>query len=370
MVEKKRILVGYIGDGHAGGLDRYILNLIDSVDCEQYRIDLLTTHINLELCRELEKVNIGLLEIPGLKAPVRQYKKLIQIMKNGRYDAVYINISTAINIMGLVAAKRVGINNRIVHSHSSGIDNEKQYKRMILTGIHNIGKLIIAGTANVFIGCSQKAGEWMYTKKILQSKAFFVVHNSVSLKRYKFDSETRASMRKKMSWDGKKIILHVANFTYPKNHEFILEVFKKVHDKDEKCILVLVGEGYKEAKIRELAERYGIKDCVYFTGLVSNVKEYLDASDIFVLPSKFEGYPISALEAQVNGMQCLLSDKVTDEAQISKSCRMLPLDADEWAASIMKAEISDARTVMENIEEFDNNILSRSIEKIWSRECT
>lgn len=369
MSEKKRILIGYIGDGHAGGVDKYILNLIYSINMEKYSIDILTNKINLKLAEQLEKKHIGLLEIPTLKHPISQYKVLKRLMEKKKYDVCYFNISTAINILGLLAAKKTGIPNRIVHSHSSGIDIENNCKREIIGIIHSLGKLFIKNTANSFIACSKKAGEWMFDQKIMQSPAFFLVYNSLSLEKFIFNPDSRKAMRERMNWKEKKIILHVANFTYQKNHEFLIKTFNNICKKNRGYILVLAGDGSGEEKVHKMVKEYGIEKFVVFTGKVSNIADYMNAADIFVLPSRFEGYPISALEAQINGLQCFLSDNITSESKIEEHCQMLPLDEQCWTEHIMNAKISECHYIVPNADQFDNKNLGNTIEKIWDRMC-
>lgn len=367
MKKKQRVLIGYIGDGHAGGVDKYILDLVYTVDRERYEIDILTNSTNDELEKKLYESQIRILEIPSLKRPIRQYHIMKKLMEERQYDIAYFNISTAIHCIGILAAKRAGIINRIVHSHSSGVDCENMYKRSLFKIIHKVMKLVIAKTANTYIACSQKAGEWMFTKKVMKSDDFFIIYNAIQTEKYIFNSDLRYQMRTNMEWKNKKIILHVANFTYPKNHKFMLRVFEKVYQKDKNTRLILIGRGSKEKELREFVEKKGLKGGVIFTGNVSNVNEYLQGGDIFVLPSNFEGYPISALEAQISGIHCLLSDKITKESKIVEDCEFLPLNMKDWVERIIEIECSEERKHIENVENCEMQCLSVEVEKLWNR---
>ncbi len=362
---KKKILIGFLGDGKAGGVDKYILSLVNVIDMDKYQVALLTKELDSGVHQDLTEKGIETIQHSSAKNPIKQYKELKSIMKKGNYDVVYMNMSTAILGMGLLAAKNAGIEKRIVHSHSSGYDSESSAKRAILTGLHNIMKKVCFPAATTFIACSEKAGEWMYTSKILKSKEYHVIHNTVSLDEFKFDKEIRENVRKKLNVGDKKVLVHVAGFSYVKNHEFMIRVMKKIVQEDPNTMLFLIGRGVNEQKIRNQVKELGLEQHVVFTGQVDNVTEYLQAGDIFVLPSYFEGYPISALEAQVSGITCILSDTITKESKITEKCNFLPLKTECWSKFILQQEIDRNRKTESYAKELDNENLNESIMKLW-----
>lgn len=371
MSGRQKILIGYIKDGHAGGVDRFILDVVYTLDDKKYSIDILTNHIDEQLKAELTKRSIGLYEIPTLKHPFRQYKYIKTLMLKKKYDIAYFNISTAVHCIGVLAASKTHIAKRVVHSHSSGLDIENKIVRGIMRCIHSICKPIVSNKATDFIACSQKAGEWLYSKSALNGKRYFVVHNSLDLEKFKFDEIIRRKIRQENGWDSKTIVIHVGNFNYSKNHFFLLEAFRETVSRNPEYILVLVGKGARENEVRKKAKEYGLEKNVVFMGMVANVNELLNAADIFVLPSNFEGYPISALEAQMNRLPCLLSDHITKESEISSKCTFLPLSQTVWAKAMLQQctdEIKRAETDIDAVETYDTGTMCVAIEKILSRE--
>ena len=371
MSGRQKILIGYIKDGHAGGVDRFILDVVYTLDCKKYSIDILTNHIDEQLKAELTKRSIGLYEIPTLKHPFRQYEDIKTLMLKKKYDIAYFNISTAVHCIGVLAASKTHIAKRVVHSHSSGLDIENKIVRGIMRCIHSICKPIISNKATDFIACSQKAGEWLYSKSALNGKRYFVVHNSLNLEKFKFDENIRKKIRQENDWDRKTIVIHVGNFNYSKNHFFLIDAFRKVVARNSKYILVLAGKGAREKTVRKKVKEYGLEKNIVFMGMVTNVNELLNAADIFVLPSNFEGYPISALEAQMNRLPCLLSDHITKESKISSKCKFLPLNQNTWAKAILQQCVGGLeRTEMDfdAVEAYDTKTMCDTIEKILSRE--
>lgn len=116
----KKILIGYLIDGKNSGIDNYILNIIDQIKNDNVKIDCLTNHIDNELKSRLDKLGVGLLEIPTLKHPYSHYCAMKAIIRKGKYDIAYFNISEAFNSLGLLAAHRCDVKKIVVHSHSSG----------------------------------------------------------------------------------------------------------------------------------------------------------------------------------------------------------------------------------------------------------
>ena len=364
MKDKKKILIGFIGDGRGGGVDKFILELIEKLSLVEYKIDLFTNHKNEELLKRMNEKGIGLYQVCSAKNPIKQYIDIKTIMLKKRYDVVYFNISTAVPCSGIIAAKKVGVNNIIVHSHSSGLDEENKYIRLFMIWIHKICKNIVSAYATKCVACSQKAGEWLYTKRIVQSPKFQVLYNSVDLNDFAFKESIRQKIRNQYKIENKKVIIQVANFTYPKNHEFTKEVFKNVIKKDPSYILWLLGGDGKIEKIQKMVEQYKLEGYVFFMGKVENVIDYLQAADIFILPSLFEGYPISALEAQANGLPCLLSDNITPEVIKTASCQRIPLKEELWCKKLLS--MRNDRKGSDVFFEKDTSDIYRKIEKIWN----
>lgn len=364
----KKILIGFIGSGRDGGVDKYILELLQNLDLTKYKIDLLTSEMNIKLLSVLKLQKIRLFEVNSAKNPWKQYYDIKKLIIQNGYDVVYFNISTAIPFAGIVAAKQCGVSKRIVHSHSSGFDEEKKFKRILMTGLHKLCKRVISNNATDFVACSQKAGEWLYTETVLKSSKFIVLHNAVNLEKFMFDIEKRNELREKYSVTSKKVLLQVANFTYPKNHHFIIKVLQEIVKKDKKFVLWLVGSGKKEKEIRNLIVELNLQDNVRFIGTVQNVQDYLQAADIFVLPSLFEGLPISALEAQASGLPCILSDKITRETRIMSKCKFVPLDVKKWSEEICKLKIGERDIENLNITDINQKELYDELENVWNKE--
>lgn len=334
-----KILMGFIMDGHAGGVDKYLLTFADSVRSKDVQIDFLTNKKNQELDKQLEKQNSRLYEVANLKHPFLQYKQIMEIVKKNKYDMTYFNISTAISIIGPYAAYKSGVKKRAIHSHSSGNDCESLWKRKILDVIHSVGKFFLYKYGNEYYGCSKAAGKWLFPKSIVESERFTIIYNAVDLKKFHFNKLVREQLRKKYKVEDCLVIGHVGNFNYQKNHVFLIKVFSELVKINPLAKLMLIGNGVNYVQIYDMVEKLNLQDKVVFLGWRSDISDLYQMMDIFVLPSHFEGLPIVGVEAQATGLKCLFSDKITDEVKLTKEARFLPISSNsvsEWVRCIEK----------------------------------
>lgn len=334
----KKILTGFIMDGESGGIDRYLLNFLEKVHDREVQIDFLTNEIVPELEEKLQTKGSRLFAIPNLKHPIGQYKRVRQILADGNYDLVYLNISTAIDCIAAIAATHAGVKRVLIHSHSSGNDCENVWKRTAFNLIHGICRCFLYRYATEYYGCSVKAGEWLFPKKIVHSARFQVIYNAVDRERYRYHAETRERIRKELGWSDAFVVGNVGNLCYQKNQFFLLDIFQALHRKEPKARLLLVGDGVRMKMLRERVKDYGLEDTVLLTGRRSDVADLYQAMDVFVLPSHFEGLPIAGIEAQSAGLPCVMSDTITVEGRITKSCEFLSLrqSPEDWSKTILK----------------------------------
>lgn len=324
-------------DGRAGGVDKYLLSFAESIRSNQVKIDFLTNKKNENLENELEKSGSKLYEVANLKHPFLQYKQILAILKQNKYDVVYFNISTAISFIGPYAAYKAKINRRIIHSHSSGNDCENFVKRGILNSIHRICKLFLYKFANEYYGCSKAAGYWLFPAKIVNSNSFKMIYNAVNLNKFRFDAEMRKQMREQYKVNECLVIGHVGNFVYQKNHSYIIKIFSKIARRDSSARLLLIGDGKLYDEIKKKVKKLGLDEKVMFLGKCSDVAPLYQMMDIFILPSHFEGLPIVGVEAQATGLKCLFSNKITEEVRLTEEVRFLSIrknTVDQWVECI------------------------------------
>lgn len=136
--------------------------------------------------------------------------------------------------------------------------------------------------------------------------------------------------------DNEFSVFHIGRFVDQKNHDFIIELARSFRF-NNRIVFYLVGDGLLKAKIRALVEDEGLKNVV-FLGLISNVVPFLRGNaDLFILPSKFEGLGLVAVESQVACVRTIVSDNLPRSVNVSNFIEFLPLELDMWVSRITHA---------------------------------
>ncbi|MDY3060765.1 MAG: glycosyltransferase family 1 protein [Fusobacterium sp.] len=322
------------GGMNMGGIENFIMNIYRNIGRDRVQFDFLI-HQEEKQIFEDEIISLGgkVFRIPSLgKVGHFKYIKGLRefFQSHQEYKIVHSHYNTISGII-LREAKKCGIKVKIAHSHTS----YPKY-RFIESIYKNYSKNLINRNTEERYACSQKAGEWLYGK----IENFKVINNGIDPKEYKFNERIRKNIRNELKTKDNEILIgHVGRFSPEKNHEFIIDVFKELYSKNNKYRLVLVGTGDTEDKIKEKVKNLNLQEVINFLGVRKDVKNLLQGFDIFLLPSIFEGLPVTLVEAQGAGLKCFISDTVTKE--IDLECGLtefisLGKASKEWAEIIDK----------------------------------
>ena len=322
-----------------GGLTQYVLQNWKFIDKSRFQFDFATMSKSLSFAEELEREGCKIFYIScyAEENEERFIKEFKQILLGGNYDVVHLHTKQWKSFNVEKIAREVGIKKIIVHAHNTGIDAVDLSLRAKEIELHNqMLDLLSEDIATDFWACSKMAADFLFSDKISQEKVK-IMYNAIDLERFRYNIHVRQEIRNKLKIDNNKFVIgHVGRFAYQKNHEFLVDVFSSISKQEENAILLLVGEGELEDEIHKKVDELGIRDKIIFMGRCDNVQDLLQAMDIFVLPSKFEGLPIAAVEAQAAGLKCLCSDTITKEVQLTPKLELLPLISERWAELILK----------------------------------
>jgi len=247
-----------------------------------------------------------------------------------RYAAVHSHADTA-NAHILKMAALCGVPLRISHSHNTAVQGSRWHR-----WLGDYEKRQIPRSATHLFACGEAAGRWLYGKN-----PFTVFPNAIELGRFLFNEDARRELRGQLGvGETATVLCHVGRFCYQKNQAFLLDVMEKV---TADALLLLIGDGEDRPEIEQQIIEKNLQNRVRIIGPTDEVNRYLQAADIFLLPSRFEGLPVTMIEAQAAGLPCLVSEAVTREAAVVPGCRFMPLDAGRWAAEIDRLSDSAAR---------------------------
>lgn len=240
--------------------------------------------------------------------PIKFYK----LLKKTNYYTIHIHSDSSWKaLLYAIPAKFAKVKNIIIHSHSTGINGEKQLVKKIL---HKITKLVLKRFGTTFIACSTQASKWMFGNT--KSK-IIIIKNGVDLTTFKPNKKARNKVRQELNYKPENIVIGtVGDFSDTKNPVLLIKIYTSLLKSDCNYRLLFVGSGDNEEDIKQLVIKEKINDKVLFLGRTENVQNVLNAMDAFILPSKFEGLPVSAIEAQATGIPVFLSPNITREAGI------------------------------------------------------
>lgn len=318
-----------------GGAENMIMNLYRKIDKTKVQFDFLV-HTEKKCFFDDEILQLGgnIYKVPYFNGMnLIEYERALDsfFSKHPEIKIVHGHLGSCANIY-LRIAKKYGIYT-IAHSH-----NTNPKKITLKNMAYRLFNLQTRKVADFFFGCSEAAGRDRFGEKIFKSEKFLTLNNAIETDAYKFDEKERDRIRAELGIKDKFVVGHVGRFSEQKNHNYLLDIFKCISDKKEDAVLMLVGGGSLEPKIRKKVEMLGLKDKVIFTGVRSDVNLLLQAMDCFVFPSFFEGLPVTIVEAQAAGLSCFISDTITKEVCISDLVKMLSINADPeiWSRAVLE----------------------------------
>ncbi len=334
-----------VNDMHRAGLETMLMNYYRNIDREKIQFDFLTHRPERsDYDDEIESLGGKMYYAPRLYP--QNYPAYFKWMKkffaeHPEYKIVHSHID-AMSYLPLLAAKKAGVPVRIAHSHNTSIDKDFKYP------LKQYFRRQIKKVANFYCACGQEAGEFLFP-----GKDAMVIPNAIEVERFLFSQEIRKEKRKELGVIDEFVVGHVGRLSYQKNHKFLIEIFKQIYQKKPKSILLLIGVGEKENEIKEQVHDLKIDEAVKFLGNRNDVDELYQAMDVFVMPSFFEGVPVTGIEAQFAGLQCVFSDKVPKEVDLLERCEFYPLtmDSEKWAERIIECIESQDRTKFSQIAE-------------------
>ena len=304
-----------------GGLETVIMNVYRAIDRRRIQFDF-AVHAAESGAYDDEILRLGgrLIHVPAYRGVNHlRYQAFWSdfFKRNGEYRIVHGHVrSTARLYLGI--AQRHGVVT-IAHSHnaSSGMGLAACAKWVLQRGL--------AESADLLLACSASAGKWLFGEGGRHHKPIYVVPNGLDVVSCSYNPEARERVRRAYNLGGRFVVGHVGRFHPQKNHEFLLRVFRAVRDQRPEAVLLLVGDGPRRADIERRCEGMGLGESVIFAGSSGEVPGLLQAMDVFVFPSRFEGFGNVVIEAQAAGLPCVVSDRVPAAVGVTDLVEFLPL---------------------------------------------
>lgn len=352
--ESRRLRVLQVGmTRNLGGIETYLIEQFRHLDKSKIDYDFVNITGEYSICYEDEILASGskiFKVVSRHKNPLLHYWQWFNILlqNKGVYDVIVLNTNSLEYVFPLVLGKIFGIPVRVIHSHNSGFENKQGLARRLLVGMN---KKLLAWSANLRFACSQFAGQWMF-----KDNPYYVIYNAIDIHKYDADLIVREETRNALGLHTELTLLHVGRFSYQKNHSFLLDIFKEVHRIQPDSVLLLVGDTTEESEflteVKRKIKAYGLENVVRLLGRRDDVNKIMQAADVLVMPSFFEGLTVVGIEAQASDLPLLLSDTVTKELGLLPSTQFISLEADPtaWAEAIVNSKQHNRQSRYEELK--------------------
>jgi glycosyltransferase involved in cell wall biosynthesis len=322
-----------VGRMDRGGLETIIMNAYRIIDRDKLQFDFVV-HTEDECAYDEEIRSLGgrIYRVPSYNGKnhfqyINAWKKFFQ--EHQEYKVIHGHVRSTASIY-LKIAKSFGLTT-IAHSHNTSSG------RNIQAIIKNVLQLSIRKYADYLFACSTPAGKWLFGENVTNKSNFRVIPNGIHAKKYVYNPDIQAEVKKEFGITDQLIIGHVGRFHKQKNHHFLLSVFKKINEMNPNTILMLVGDGSLRSEITKQINEYGLTNKVIMTGSRNDVHRLMQAMDVFVFPSLFEGFGNVIVEAQAAGLPCIVSDTIPNEVELTNLVEFINLkqSPEFWANQIL-----------------------------------
>lgn len=294
------------------------------------------------------------------KGKLKFFRNLMRIMKAEKFDVVHCHTMYSCGTV-MLAARLCGIKGKISHSHTAKDEAKQSLYRKLYK---KLMRFFTRSCGTEWLSCGLDAGNELYGEKLF-SKGGVIIKNGIDISRYAYSEENSKRIKEKYNVSDKFIIGHVGHYVNVKNQAFLIEMLPEIVKRKPNAVLMMFGEGENRAMLESLIKEKNMKEHARLMGNVNNINEVLSAFDIFAFPSLYEGTPLSLIEAQANGVPCLISDRIPDDACLTDLITKLPIENSEcWIEHISSAKRNNPKTYAAAVREKYEDIQA-SMKKLY-----
>ncbi len=287
------------------------------------------------------------------KNPLTARKKLIEIVRN--YQNVHIHLLSAAGMFPVKVCEQAKVI-PVVHSHNTGTVG------ILRNTLHNINVNTLRKTASIKTACSNEAGVWMWGDSDFQ-----VIPNAINVEKFRFNQKTREQIRNENGCSEKTLVVgFVGRISEQKNPLFAVDVFEELRKKHPDSELWMIGNGNLFDKLKSAVKERNLNQLVKLMGRRDDVPQMMQAMDVLIFPSAFEGFGIAAIEAQASGLPVVESDTISKETRITDSCKILSLSDSKllWAEALLDSAHNSNRLIGANLVKSAGYDISTAAERL------
>lgn len=335
----KKIL-HYVGLMDRGGMEMVIMNLFRHIDRTELMFDFAIHGTRVgDFQEEIQSLGGSWYFFPPMRKNPIRYRMAWRAFWKAHakeYCAFHFHTNSLANVIALEEATRAGVPIRIIHSHSSM--SNKGYLQWLNDILHKAHQKKLPVLATHLFTCSDKAAMWLFGSVKFDTLPVIQINNGIDIEKFRYEETCRQQIRGQLGLDGLKVVGHIGAFLPVKNHKFIVDVMEKAYQMDPAVRCILLGQGRMFDEIKALVAERKLENIILFMGMQDNVSAWLSAMDVFIMPSLYEGLPVSLIEVQANGLPAIVSDTITDAVKLQDNMyyKALSDGPEAWATEMRK----------------------------------
>jgi glycosyltransferase EpsF len=367
-VKKKvcHITHGLVGSGVETVIFNYGSQMMD-----EFQFDVLYQYDpNPDVLSKFQNAGFNCIKVPSkVQHPLKHIWTVYKIFKKNQYEIVHSHLDYFMNSYVCFLAMLAGIKKRVAHHHQAyELFRNGPFMILLRKIICAFMRILCKLFATDWVACGKSAAKNGWGQRAVDEGKVTILPNAVDPELFKFNEFDRQEIRKKYGIaEDDYVVGHVGRFYPQKNHVFLIDVFFELHKRSSNAKLLLLGDGPLQEPIKQKICSLGLNDSVVFAGIHNNPVPFYSAMDVFCLPSLWEGLPMTLVEAQYNGLPCVISDSVTNEANMSRNVVNLPLDNNLWLDEIQHTRRMCEQTCCKNCM-YDINEQKYRLRKIYLTE--
>lgn len=341
-----------------GGAEKFVLNVVKCLNKDKYNIVIFSDSDKIgPLKKEYEKAGAKVIisKYHRFKHPIKFIRQIKSVVADEGINIIHANDDYNMIFSLVVKSKAIRY---VAHSHSTKFFFTKSKIATFFARI--IIPAIIRNKADVLVGCSNEAGD-----KLFSRKKYMVIPNGIEMNNFIYSDKNRNCTRKKMKIkNDEKVILNIGRMDNAKNQTALIDIFANYHAMNDNSKLLIIGNGPERKNIENKVSKLGLTKSVSILEPQKDICDYYNAADVFVMTSKFEGLPMVLIEAQANGLPVVASTTISSESKINDNFEFINLDDDynEWTNTIQKMKRQKPN---KTIGQYSIETSSRRLEKIY-----
>ena len=368
-VMKKKVVL-FIDIFGCGGIEKFLYNTCKFINRSEFDISVVSVILdkNSYYIKMFDEINVSIdqlvehIETNPLKRMLKGHKAFSKYLeKLDKKTIIHFNISNSIDMKYAKIAYNAGFSNLIYHSHNS--DATSHLKRIA----HYFFRPFRYNYSQKYIACSKEAAIWMYPSEVINNRKYTIINNAIDVNLYDYNDKSRQKSRNDLNIKKEILIGHVGRYNIQKNHDFLIDIFFEIHKVLHNSKLLLIGEGELFDQIFSKIKSLSLEKDVIIIKQTNKVNEYMQAMDVFILPSLYEGLPFVLVEEQAAALPAVVSDTITREIEITNYIKYFSLDcsAKKWAEEAIDLLKLERKSTLEKISAAGFNA-SENIKKL---EC-